>query len=112
MFYEAVLSRDVVNKSASAYEVDGMVEPRLFNEGDSTVYINEMEVKPGDWFDAGFKNCVLKGSIKIDFRPEPGENNLVVITYGRISGPYLNPATGTPLSTSAKAQLQIQGKSC
>ena len=116
MLYEMVFTERPI-KTSTVVKLDGLVNPKLYNEGTSLVTIGSLKIYPGESYEAGSPVAVNSGNISVQFDktpPGPGEPDkvhLVVMVYGIPKGPYYNPVNGYPYSTKEKS-LMAQGQEC
>ena len=84
------LSRKLITKDDPAFSLEGMIEPVLYNEGETSARVLDMIIKPGIPFVAGFQNFKSAGNIPIEFLNETGKKNKIVCVYGTLIEPNCN----------------------
>lgn len=58
-----------------SFSLDGKIEPKFFNTGDTSVRINNVMIQPFESFSAGFTGMKSSGRISIEFL-EAGKNRV------------------------------------
>ncbi|EAR15434.1 hypothetical protein [Robiginitalea biformata] len=106
LFVGNVASR-IVYTSQNSFKVDGgMLAPTFYNEGQTAVLINDLEVLPGESYAVDVPNVVIQSPFSIKFKSEAGKTDRVRISYVTVSGPLVNPLTGAAYSPAELTALK------
>ena len=94
---EANYQTRTISEDNNSYSIDGMMKPTFYNEGTSTVIINNLKIAPGQNY------IVSIAAMNIQFDNADGSLvNSLILNYHTVGEPFTDSVTGKILTESQR----------
>tara|TARA_R110000744_G_scaffold111077_1_gene209255 strand:+ start:417 stop:761 length:345 start_codon:yes stop_codon:yes gene_type:complete len=101
---EANYQTRTISEDNNSYSIDGMMKPTFYNEGTSTVIINNLKIAPGQNYIVDTpQGFVSIAAMNIQFDNADGSLvNSLILNYHTVGEPFTDSVTGKILTESQR----------